>query len=326
MSNPEDQRVEWRPSTEDAASTADRRRSRPASTSIPILRLASLLVMLGVIGLTIWNLNGRGMSTVWGPAKQQDVRPVEKAAATPAKNRKPVADEDPKEFEEFRLDSGAILDKATVIRAFELPAYWRMLNWVESQSLADLRGRSFPSVPFQDIIQHPSKHRGRPVRVELLIRRVVSFEPDGGGKDSRPKKLYELWGWPAASDGWLYVVVAPELPPGFPTGKDIEVTTTVYGYFFKLQGYQPADAKPNARPLVAPLIIGRVAPVAVAAADANAGRLMYGLGWSVLVLAIGGAILLVVILGWIITARRRPTCKLAASMALPDTMDEVENG
>ena len=42
--------------------------------------------------------------------------------------------------------------------------------------------------------------------------------------------------------------------------------TVVYGYFFKLQGYQPADSKPNARPLVAPMIIGRVAPVAGAAA------------------------------------------------------------
>ena len=312
--------------------------------SIPILRLVSLVVMLGVIGLTIWNLKGRGMSTVWGPAAQQDAQPAAKAAATPAKNRKPVADEDPKEFEEFRLDSGAILDKATVIRAFELPAYWRAMNWVQLQSLADLRGRSFPTVPFQDLIQHPSKYRGRPIRVELLIRRVVSFEPDRQGKDSRPKKLYELWGWPAASDGWLYVVVTPDLPPGFPIGKDIEVMTVAYGYFFKLQGYQPADAKPNARPLVAPLIIGRVAPVGAVAAVAGTDPtrqenylswLVHSAGLAGVVLLVGGAILVIVIAGWIVMAWRKPGPRMKSSVAWPDTldvnaidpdaMDEVEN-
>ena len=86
------------------------------------------------------------------------------------------------------------------------------------------------------------------------------------GRWLRPKKLYELWGVPTELDGWWYVVVTPELPPGFPVGKNVEVTTTVYGYFFKLQGYQQFDAKPDARPQLAPMIIGRVAPVAVVAA------------------------------------------------------------
>jgi hypothetical protein len=320
MSNLENRWLESPPTTEETPSMSDRGRLRPTSTAIPVFRIASLLLMLAVMGLAIYKLGGWRPVAVPAPAERQDVQSVEKARATAPKNRKPVADEDPKEFDEFRADAGSILDKATVIRAFELPAYWRVLNWVQSQSLADLRGRSFPEVPFQELIQHSNKYRGRPVRVELLVRRVLSFEPDRGGKESRPKKLYELWGWPAASDGWLYVVVTPELPPGFPTGKDIEVTTIVYGYFFKLQGYQPADAKPNARPLLAPLILGRVAPVAAVAGPAPRYAL-YGV-----VLLIGVVILAVVIAGWIVAARRKPVSRTDESLTWPDTMDEVQNG
>jgi hypothetical protein len=272
-----------------------------------------------VIGLTICNLRGRGTMPALAPDEQQDTQSEEEPTAGPPKSRKPIADEDPQEFKQFLHDSEAVLDKATVIRAFELPAYYRILNWIQSQSLADLKARFLPEIPFQDLVHHPGKFRGRPVRVELLVRRVLSFEPERAGSNSGPKKLYELWGWPSESDGWLYVVVTPELPPGFPVGKDIEVATTVYGYFFKLQGYQPADAKPNARPLVAPLIMGRVAPVSVVARPAPHSS------FNVAVLLIGSAILVVVIGGWIVAARRKPAYRTESSLPWPDALDEVEN-
>jgi len=278
--------------------------------------------MLAVIGLTIYNFNLRGTAPVGvlAPGEQQDSQTAEKAAASPPKNRKPIADEDPKEWGQFRHDSEAILDKATLIRGYELPAYWRVLDWVQSQSLADFKGRTLPEVPFQDFIHHPSKYRGRPVRVDLQVQRVLSFEPEGGGKNSKPKKLYELWGMPTALDGWLYVVVTPELPPGFPAGKDVEVRTTVYGYFFKLQGYQPFGAKPNARPLVAPLIMGRVVPIAVVAGPTPQSAALSGV-----VLLIGGVILVAVVAAGIVAARRKPVSRMESSLAWPDTMDEVEN-
>jgi hypothetical protein len=39
----------------------------------------------------------------------------------------------------------------------------------------------------------------------------------------------------------------------------------VEGYFLKLQGYQPGNAKPNARPIRAPLLIGRIQRMASSA-------------------------------------------------------------
>ena len=108
---------------------------------------------------------------------------------------------------------------------------------------------------------------------------------------------------PTELDGWWYVVVTPELPPGFPMGKNLGVTTTVYGYFFKLQGYQQFDAKPDGRPLLAPMIIGRVAPVAVVAAPAPWNPL------SVIVLVVGGLILVVVLSVGLSAARRKPVSR-----------------
>jgi hypothetical protein len=205
-----------------------------------------------------------------------------------------------------------------------MPAYWRVMDWVQSQSLADFQARSLPQPPFQNFLQQPDKYRGRPVRVALQIRKVQSIEFDD--QKGKPRKLYELWGVPTELDGWWYVVVTPDLPPGFPEGKAVEATTTVYGYFFKLQGYQQLDAKPNARPLVAPLILGRVAPARVVAAPTGIQNILGGI-----VVLIGSLILVVVIVGWIIAARRKPTVsriedQIEESLTWPDAADEVEDG
>jgi hypothetical protein len=305
---------------------SDRRRLRSTSTAIPIFRIASLLIMLAVIGLTIYNLQPKTPVGVAVPDAQESApqdmqpnsQPAEMVAAKPPKDRKPVADEDPKQWEQFRRDSEAILDRSTVTHGYELPAYWRVVDWVQSQSLADLKARSFPEVSFHDLLNYPGKYRGKPVRVELLIHVVESKDVESRKKGVKPKKLYELWGRPTALNGWLYDVVTPELPPGFPQGRDVEVTTTVYGYFFKLQGYQPFDAKPDARPLLAPVIIGRVTPAAVVASPAPPSPAVSNVVW----LAVS-AIFVVMIIGWIVVSRRRrPLPQTEEPLEWPDAMTD----
>jgi hypothetical protein len=304
---------------------SDRRQLRSPPAAMPIFRVVSLLIMLAVIGLTVYNLHQRAM--VDGPRGTEEVvanapstsealsqQPAASpSTATPPKARKAAPDEDAEQWKQFRRRSEAILDKATSIRGYEMPAYWRVMDWVESQSLADFRARSLPQLPFQNFLQHPDKYRGRPVRVALEVRQVQSIEVDDA--KGKPRELYELWGVPTELDGWWYVVVTPELPPGFPMGKNLGATTTVYGYFFKLQGYHQLDAKPDARPLLAPMIIGRVAPVTVIAPAAPWNPL------SGIVLAVGGMILVVVVAGWIFAARRKPVSRTAMSFDLPDTID-----
>jgi hypothetical protein len=313
---------------------SDRRPLRSPPTAVPIFRIATLLVMLGVIGLTVYNLQqraadngpasgGRQYAEMTGENDKSGDRTtetiVEKPAAKKA-NRKPAPDENAEQQKTFRRRAEAILDKSLTIHRFEMPAYWQVMDWVESQSLADLQARSLPQLPFQDYILHSGKNRGRPVRVALEIRQAQSIDvKDPNGKQ---RKVYELWGMPTDLSRYWYVVVAPELPRGFPLGRNLGVTTTVYGYYFKLQGYHQLDAKPGARPLFAPLIIGRVAPVTVAAAPPPSYNPLSGI-----ILAVGGVLLVVVVAGWVIAARRKTGTRTAASFALPEEIeDETADG
>ncbi len=76
-------------------------------------------------------------------------------------------------------------------------------------------------------------------------------------------------------------------------GADINEQVRVVGYFFKLQGYHPATAKPGDRPIPAPLFIGRMLWIRPEAADAARGETeasiagipgwIWGLGVAVLV-------------------------------------------
>ena len=166
----------------------DRRRSRPTSTAIPIFRVISLMVMLAVIGLTIYNLNGRGNLAVVAPPDRQDKPPVNKAARPFPR----TGSRSPTKTRSSGSSSAAIAKRSWTRRRsstdMSSPRIAHVMGWIQSQSLADLRGRAFPEVPFQDFIQHPSKHRGRPVRVELLVRRVLSFEPEDAGKKENAGK------------------------------------------------------------------------------------------------------------------------------------------
>lgn len=48
-------------------------------------------------------------------------------------------------------------------------------------------------------------------------------------------------------------------PKGCPPGEAIKERATLVGYFYKLQGYLEAKAKPRSAPLKAPLLIGLLA-------------------------------------------------------------------
>ncbi len=233
-----------------------RNRVRPTSGSfLTLTRSASLLLMLGVILLTIWNLRRQDaplpMQQPLPPAQHN--LPPQTATKPPARQPgQPALQSHAEEMDAFREEAQLITDRSTTIHPTEMPAYQRLLKWVAHDSLATLQNDA-QSISFHELVHHPSKYRGEVVHVKLGIRRVLDCTPQG-----EPGKLYELWGWPTESTGWLYVVVTPELPPGVEIGETVEATVDVYGYFFKLQGYYPANAKPGSRALFAPLIVGRL--------------------------------------------------------------------
>ncbi|MBX3414847.1 MAG: hypothetical protein KF708_19335 [Pirellulales bacterium] len=189
---------------------------------------------------------------------------AEATAHEPQAERAPATDVTPAgapnadDWADLRDELETVEDRTTSIHPIEMPAYYRLLEWSEAQSDKELLAAARQET-FHDLVHHPAKHRAELVEVKLRVRRALRYElPENNPLHDR--EVYELWGWPSDSRGWLYVVLTPELPPGVKVGDQIDADVTAVGYFFKLQGYQPAQAKPGATPLVAPLLIGRVIP------------------------------------------------------------------
>ena len=108
---------------------------------------------------------------------------------------------------------------------------------------------------FNDLYSSASKHRSKLFTLTVNIRKITRYETDDN--PAGVEELFEVWGWSETSKAWLYVFVTPELPPGLNADTPVNQTAKFSGYFFKLQGYQPGAAKPNAKPELAPLLIGK---------------------------------------------------------------------
>ncbi len=165
--------------------------------------------------------------------------------------------------EEFQ----ALTDRTLELHGEEMPAYWRLFSWVRNQSLAGLSKRAVKDVVLNDFMQSPDDFRGRLVALELNVRRVLRYPATKNRLGI--ENIYEVTGFTTESQAWLYFGLTADLPKGMPVGSSVEEQATFYGYFLKLQGYYQAGAKPNERPLEAPVLIGRMVwhPAVVAGAQ-----------------------------------------------------------
>lgn len=161
-----------------------------------------------------------------------------------------------------------VSDNTTKMKPRESPAYFALVKDVLDHTPEELRSKARENPRFNDFYSDPAKHRGELVHLVLNLRRILPVDiktPNAAGVT----KLYELWGWTDEAKAWMYCCITPELPPGFPTQGDVDKRIELTGYFFKMQAYQPGGAEPNARNLVAPLIIGRIAPAPKAPSEAE---------------------------------------------------------
>ena len=177
----------------------------------------------------------------------------------PATDRPAIPlDMDPEQAKFLKEESEMLIDRSEALKGIEMPAYWRLLRWARASSMEELEKRASRGLVFNHFAQQPNKYRGKLVRLKLNVRRVLPCEEVVGQPEGTPQ-LYEMWGVTEESQAWLYVIVTPDLPPGLEVGPRINEEIIFNGYFLKLQGYEEAGAKPNAKPLYAPMLIGRVA-------------------------------------------------------------------
>ena len=130
----------------------------------------------------------------------------------------------------------------------------------------------------------------------LHLRQVFSWDPKENSAGAT--QIYEARGWTEDSKSFPYIVVFSDRPPKLPLGSDIHEESTFVGYFLKQMSYR--DGLDTRR--AAPLLIGRLRWQENAAREAlRSNRSQASEVWPVM---IGGAILLIVIVGsWIYRAR-----------------------
>src|SRR5690606_17232434 len=157
-------------------------------------------------------------------------------AAPPADTVVPgPTDLDEAESQEVQTQFEAIGDKSELAPE-DMPAYWRLMSWTRAQSFADLQSRAAEKVPYTKFFDNPGEHRGKPVRVRLHIKRILSY--DAPENSAGVETVYEVWGTTDESQTFLYSVVCPELPPGMQIGTDVSEEGVFVGYFLKVMPYQ----------------------------------------------------------------------------------------
>ena len=241
----------------------EERRSMFRGNEVP--RLMSMLVMLAVLfmmlqrardpGMWKWLEGESGGGTSQAAAPQPPPNPQQAGKAPKKEGPPPVAtgptDEDPEEADAIAEEFQALTDGTLEIQVEEMKSYKRVLQWVRHQPYALLEKRARTDLMFNDFYNTPDKHRGQLVALDLNVRRVLKYDLEG-------QPVYEVWGWTTESKTWLYVAVVIDLPPGMPIGPEVYEKGRLAGYFFKLQAYHEAGAKPHAKPLRAPLFLGRL--------------------------------------------------------------------
>lgn len=255
-----------------------------------------------------------------GPGPQ----PPKAAVAAPA-GLKPLpppqsvigpTDEDQEEAEAFQEEAQAITDHTLSILPEEMFAYSRLVQWVINQPVWAMRSRARTDVLFSDLMHSPESYRGTLLELTLNARMIRKYE------DPRllAFPLYEIWGFTSSSGAWLYCAVVVDLPEGLKIGTRIHERIRVVGYFLKLQGYYPGKARPDSRPLSAPLVIGRIAWASAAPPERHGTAWLWA--WALL-----GAFVLLVALRFALLGlarrRRRPSPVVAGTPgATGMTVDE----
>ena len=179
---------------------------------------------------------------------------------------------------------GLVQDGALKLAKLEMPSYWKIMKVVKESSFKSLVEKADAKVRFNELYSSAAKNRARLVTLNINVRRITRYdtEPNPAGVT----ELFEVWGWSETSKAWLYVFVTPELPPGLDANSPVNQSVRFAGYFYKLQGYQPGAAKPDAKPQLAPLLIGKFEKIA-------ASRVVAVNNFAPLEWIVGGIILVV---------------------------------
>ena len=261
-----------------------------------LLRLVSGLGMLVIVALLIARMGEPG---TWRWLAGDNGPPPAKRPTAPPAPIPPATgptDEDPDQAEMAREEFQALTDGSLELRREEMEPYYRLVFWVKNQSFERLWRRAKKDLIYTNFYDSPDKYRGKLAALDVDVRQVLDA---GKGRDGT--QLYELRGFTAHSWGRPYFLIVIDLPKGMPVGPSVHERVKFAGYFLKLQGYEPAEAKPGDPIQKGPLLIGRIEWKPPVAAPVEESRDWI---WWVALLAIVGLVLAVRFFYWKLKPRR----------------------
>ena len=304
-------------------------RRKQLHRGMPMPRLLTMVLMMAIMALIFvrlrdpatWRWFSRddddnqvqvvagSAPTGTNPPKTQPAAPASSAAPaeTPAElTPTGSTDLDPMEWDDMKTNVSLIEDGTLEMNKLEMPAYFRVLSWVDHQPTALLRKRAHKDVVYNDFRKTPNSMRLQIVELNLNVRQILrAFGPPENGKEMpittpEGKQIYQVCGFTQEGGSNMYYGIVTDLPKGMPIGTLIDVNAKLVGYFFKLQGYisqeQQLEAERTRKnPIIykAPVIIGRLIWIVspTVAEDDPPVWLFWGIG-GIAVLAIAGWVLL----------------------------------
>ncbi len=130
----------------------------------------------------------------------------------------------------------------------EMPAYFRILSWVDHQSTELLRKRAQKDVLYSDFRRTPDSMRLQIVELNLNVRQIIRYtdRPKNGIRKPMTthegNPIYEVRGFTREGGSNLYFGIVTDLPEGMPIGTLVNEDAKLVGYFFKLQGIFPGSS------------------------------------------------------------------------------------
>ncbi len=150
-----------------------------------------------------------------------------------------------------------VTDNSFEIIKREMPAYWGLLKAAKTAGQTKLESSVKREITFNDLFRHPSKHRGELCKLEFVARKIIRH-PAQESNTAGFENVYEIWGNTDESKVWLYVFITDSLPDGYDESSLLYKRVKFAGYFFKVLAYHPGAQTVSARPLAAPMLIGKI--------------------------------------------------------------------
>lgn len=209
------------------------------------------------------------------PAETAEIKPLEQRVYYPGVNQDALQN---------------ILDNSYWVSA-DLPAWQNLIEILRDVPQSELNKYSFGRVPYVQLKSTPKTFRGVLINVCGNARQCIPIKQTN--KDVDIEYIYQIAVSPDSSPSEPIIINSISIPPGFPTGEDIEPQRIeCTGFFFKRWAY-PAQNDVMTAPLVLAKGISWQEPVKAVKSESEPSY------WIILGVTVLGAILLY----WLIELR-----------------------